>query len=363
MTYAPLCELTRGRAPIDLYRHDRCQHARGHDRGRRWPGGRLAAGGVGRRRGDRGARTDSPLALARRQGGSRDEVPPTLWQWSLFVAVWAGTAVWFITASWYTRLALTDHGVSQTLDSFFSFGWIVAAACWLVLVLHLWTQIGRRVPGRISSSATTGPRSRWATLAFIAMIPGNLAMAVWASSGGGLVSGKSGWDGLALTLTAGPVLLVLLAVSTTEAARTAWAARGVLLTTRQACLQVGMWVSLAAVGAGVTLMSSEDETYSAVLTLLPGAVGLSKTIAWIGVAGFLVTYVLLLISFRSRHARAREAAWDRLVAHHPVADADPGHGTHASPGSSVKLPLTPSTSNLSDGTGADPARHGDGLIK
>ena len=68
-------------------------------------------------------------------------------------------------------------------------------------------------------------------------------------------------------------------------------------------------LGLAAVGAGVTLTSSDGEEHSAVLTLLPDAIGLSRTVAWLGLVDTLVTYVLLLISLRAR-LRARGTPQD-----------------------------------------------------
>ena len=270
------------------------------------------------------------LALARRQGRTRDEVAPTAWQWVLFVGLWAGTLVWFVAAC-SARLARSgpvtlesmsgnggspqDERWGQGLDSLAVAGESVALVCWLVLIVHLSMRVGGRRSGRATPAVETGLWSRWPDLVYIALIPGSLAIFVWVANAGGSVN-DTGWDGLGYVVVVGPVLFILLAVIEVQTLRTAWAAPGASLTTKQASLQLGMWVSLLGVGAGVTLTTMDGREKSVVLDLLPGAASLSHALAWAGMAGFLATYVLLLISLRARRRAARKHA--RHVARRPA---------------------------------------------
>lgn len=142
------------------------------------------------------------------------------------------------------------------------------------------------------------------------MIPGHLAIVAWVFGGGGLVSDDTGFGQLFMLITVVPVLLILLSVSTVQAVWTARSVHSPLFTSRQAGLQLGLWASLAAVGAGVTMESLNGGPFSAVLRLFPGAVGASQAVAWVGVAGFLVAYVALLVSLRARRAPGPGAGRD-----------------------------------------------------
>lgn len=268
------------------------------------------------------------LALARRQGTRRDEVPLAPWQWAMIIAIWTGIVLWSVTSTWSMTIvwsepvslpSLTDAGTPlreesklQTLNSISTIAVRVASLTWLALVIYLTTRVGGRGWGRAPNAVPGGLRSRWPDLVFTVVIPGHLAILGWVAQGGGAAN-ESGWEGFAYLLVVAPVLCVLLTVPTVQMMMTAWSVQGALLTSRQARLQIGMWASLFAVGAGVTF-PSKDRTgspRSAVLTVLPGEVDLSEAIAWAGLAGFVATYALLVISLLARRvasSRARREA-------------------------------------------------------
>lgn len=268
------------------------------------------------------------VALARWQGATRDEVPLAPRQWAFVIAIWAGIVLGSVTSTWSMTIAwaepvsvasLTDAGTPlkeestvPTLTSISRVAARVASLAWLALVIYLTTRVGGRGRARAQNAAPAGPLSRWPDLVFTVLIPGHLVTLAWVAQGGGSTNG-SGWEGVAHLLIVAPILFVLLAVPTVQMIVTAWSVHGPRLTSGQAWLQIGMWASLLAVGAGVTFPSMKDHTgspRSAVLLVLPGHVDLSEAIAWAGVAGFVATYVLLTISLRARRVASLRARRD-----------------------------------------------------
>ena len=190
-------------------------------------------------------------------------------------------------------------------------------------MIYLTTRVGGR--GRRRTGDAPGQPSPWWTeCVFTALLPGHLAILVWVVGAGGSAD-EGGWEGVAYSLMAAPVLLVLLTLITVQTMSTTWSVQGPRLTSQQAWLQIGMWASLVAVGAGVTFPSRDRVVtqHSVVLTAFPGAVDLSEAIAWTGLAGFAATFVLLAVSSGTRRAafvRARRDAARRSrrhIAHSP----------------------------------------------
>lgn len=265
-----------------------------------------------------------PLVLARCQSAPPDEARVTTWQRNLFVTLWAGTVLWSVTSTWAALLARSAPvaiepisappqatGWGQLLTWLSTFGQIVTIIAWLALVVHLSARVGGRRPRW---------RPHWPDLVFAVMIPGHLAIIWWVLVGGDLATGESSWDNVLVAVTMLPILLALLSVSTVLTIWTARSSHGALLTPGQAELQIGQWASLVAVGAGKTLESMDGDPYSAVLVLLSGEVGVSQTAVWVGVAGFLVCYVLLVKSLRARRATARDVASELVSSPGPCTD-------------------------------------------
>ena len=261
------------------------------------------------------------LALARRQGFGPDDARLSVVQWTLFAATWAGIVLAAVASRWAWALALAapgsvaprlgdpprEQGWVETLHCLSWVGGSVAAAAWLVLVVHLSARLRRRRSGR--RDATHGARPpahhRWPDLVFVLMIPGHLAITVWVVSG--VLFGESGDLGLVVAaIVAVPALLIALFVSTLQAVRAVPWVHGSLLTAGQAWLQLGVWASLGAVGAGLTVTgrdtpeASPGQETSAILALFPGSVDASQAVAWIGAVGSVVAYTLLLVSLRKR---------------------------------------------------------------
>lgn len=165
-------------------------------------------------------------------------------------------------------------------------------------------------------SASTDERlprlRRWPDLVFALMVPGNLAMIAWVVV---VANHAGGWDAVGLIMSATPTVFVLLLISTLQAARAVPPGHGLLVTPGQAWLQIGLWASLGAGGAGLTLTTMDGEEASVILTLFPGAVRASEAAAWIGGITSLTLYPILLISLRRRRlasAHERRAAIQRL---------------------------------------------------
>ncbi|SDD03553.1 hypothetical protein SAMN05216410_2681 [Sanguibacter gelidistatuariae] len=269
----------------------------------------------------------SSLALARRQGIGRDDARLTALQRTLFVATWAGILLWSVAsawdaaATWALPISLDpsgppprDEGPIWTLSTV---GQTVAAAGWLVLMVHLSARLRGHRLGRSRASAEARPpwHRRWPDLVFTLMVPGNLAMLAWVVSGGGLIADSGDLGTVFAVIMATPVLFALLFFSTIQAVDAVPRVHGLLFTPAQAWLQIGLWASLGAWGAGSTMTDIYGEEVSAFLTLFPGTVDASDAVGWIGLVGSVVLYTLLQISLRRRRlisVHERRAAARRL---------------------------------------------------
>lgn len=288
-----------------------------------------------------------PLALARRQGIGRDDARLTFLQWSLFAAIWTGTVLWSVTTAWSWALAwsksfdalTTDStprqdDLDRTLDSLSTLGQRGAFIAWLLLVVLLSARLRGRRPGRGDALEETRPpwHRRWPDLVFILMVPGNLAIIAWVVFDA--LSGESEELGAVIAaIMAVPLLLMLLFISTLQAVRAVPWMHGTALTPVQAWLQIGLWASLGAVGAGLTVTTgryeeppARVEVSSAFLTFFPGAVDASRAVAWVGGIVFVALYAVLLISLRRRrlisvHERRMAARRDRAEARRRRAEA------------------------------------------